>query len=178
LTNTILPRFLAHHAGLGEGGYGFGVAALAGGLALGELVVGFSRIGLTAGRWIGVGLVMTGGILFLLSASAHAPSVLLFLGLIGFIDGSTDILYDLVIQREARPEHYGAVFGLSSALTATTMVAGFALAAPLGSLVSPGGVVAVSGAAFAAAGVIALVAIVRLGGARVRARTVAPATAR
>jgi hypothetical protein len=41
------------------------------------------------------------------------------------------------------------------------MVGGFALAAPLGALVSPGGVVAISGAAFGFAGVIALTAIVR-----------------
>ncbi|HEY2937610.1 MAG TPA: MFS transporter [Gaiellaceae bacterium] len=161
LTNTILPRFLAGNAGLGPGGYGFGIAALAAGLAVGETVVGFTPVGATAGRWIGVGLLMTGGILCTLATSHHAASIFLFLGLVGFIDGSTDILFDLVIQREASPEYYGATFGVSSALTSTTMVGGFALAAPLGALVSPGGVVAISGAAFGFAGVIALTAIVR-----------------
>ena len=161
LTNTILPRFLAGNAGLGPGGYGFGIAALAAGLAVGETVVGFTPVGVTAGRWIGVGLLMTGGILGTLATSHHAASIFLFLGLVGFIDGSTDILFDLVIQREATPEYYGATFGVSSALTSTTMVGGFALAAPLGALVSPGGVVAISGAAFGFAGAIALTAIVR-----------------
>ena len=161
LTNTILPRFLAGNAHLGPGGYGFGIAALAVGLAVGETAVGFSRIGSTAGRWIGVGLLMTGAILGVLAASHHVASIFLFLGLVGFIDGSTDILFDLVIQREASPEYYGATFGVSSALTAATMVAGFALTAPLGALVSPGGVVAISGCAFGVAGAIALIAIVR-----------------
>jgi hypothetical protein len=160
LTNTILPRFLADNTSLGPAGYGFAIAALGLGLAAGEAVVGFSRIGATAGRWIGAGLLMTGAVLTALAPSHHPASIFLFLALVGFLDGSTDILYDLVIQREASPAYYGAAFGISSALTATTMVAGFALAVPLGTLVSPGGVVAVSAGAFALAGLTALLAIV------------------
>ena len=40
LTNATLPRFLDGQLGLGPGAYGFGLAALAGGLALGETVIG------------------------------------------------------------------------------------------------------------------------------------------
>ncbi|HSJ95151.1 MAG TPA: MFS transporter, partial [Gaiellaceae bacterium] len=40
LTNATLPRFLGSELGLGPGAYGFGLAALAGGLALGGAVTG------------------------------------------------------------------------------------------------------------------------------------------
>jgi hypothetical protein len=49
LTNATLPSFLEDTQGLSSGGYGFGIAALATGLLLGEALVGFSRVGATAG---------------------------------------------------------------------------------------------------------------------------------
>jgi hypothetical protein len=160
LTNATLPRFLAE-GGLGGSAYGFGIAALASGLALGEVTVGFSRVGAGAGRWIGAGLLLTGGLLALLALGHHGPSILLFLGLVGFVDGSTDNLYDLAIQRGTNPRYYGAAFGLSSALTATTMVTAFALAPVLGRIVDAATVIALSGAVFAIGGVIALLAMAR-----------------
>ncbi len=161
LTNATLPRFLSHGSGLGSGGYGFAIAALAAGLAVGEVTVGFTRIGRGAGRWIGVGLLLTGGLLALLAYGQHGPSILLFLALVGFIDGSTDILYDLAIQRGADPRYYGAIFGLSSTSTAATMVTAFAIAPALGSLFSASTVILLSGLGFGVGGVIALLAVIR-----------------
>ncbi|MDX6511997.1 MAG: hypothetical protein QOE36_1501 [Gaiellaceae bacterium] len=172
LTNTTLPGLLEGRLGLGAGSYGFGIAALAAGLAIGEVTVGFSRIGSSAGRWIGVGLLLAGGLLTLLAFDTHPQTAFLFLALIGYVDGSTDILYDLVIQRSVDERYYGAVFGLSSAVTATTMVLGFALAPLLGRLVGPAGVVLISGGAFGGAGTVALVAMGRA--VRERAEVAAP----
>ena len=152
LTNTTLPGLLEGRLGLGAGSYGFGIAALAAGLGIGEVTVGFSRVGTSSGRWIGVGLLLAGGLLTLLALNTHPQTAFLFLALVGYVDGSTDILYDLVIQRSVDERYYGAVFGVSSAVTATTMVLGFALAPLLGRLVGPAGVVLISGGAFAGVG--------------------------
>jgi hypothetical protein len=159
LTNATLPQFLGDFSGLGEGGYAFGIAALAAGLALGEIMVGFSRVGPAAGRWIGAGLLLTGGLLATLAIGHHGPSILLLLGLIGFVDGSTDILYDLAIQRGADPSYYGAVFGFSAASMSTTMVAAFALAPLLGRILPTAAVIGVGAAAFVVAGIVALTAV-------------------
>lgn len=130
LTNATLPRFLDDSIGLGPGGYGFGIAALATGLALGEALVGFARVGPSAGRWIGAGLLLMAGLLALLALEEHAPTALLLLAVIGFVDGTTDVLYQTVVQREADPRYYGSVFGFSSAFMTSTMM-GAVAAAPL-----------------------------------------------
>jgi len=127
LVNATLPRFLAQHTGLGPGGYGYAIAALALGLALGEAVVGLTRVGPEAGRWIGAGLLLMSGLFGLLALAEHGPTVLLLLGAIGFVDGTTDVVYNTVVQREADPRHLGAAFGFSSALMTTTMMGAVAL---------------------------------------------------
>jgi hypothetical protein len=170
LTNATLPRLLGGIPGFDSGSYGFGIAVLAGGLAVGEIAVGFSRIGSTAGRWIGAGLLLASALLGLLALSNHAPSALLALALLGFVDGSTDILYDLVIQREIDPRYYGAVFGLSSASMAATMVGAIALAPVLGDFMSGRAVVIVGSAGFAAGGIVALAAMASPGRRALRRR--------
>jgi MFS family permease len=135
LTNAILPRFL-DDLGLGAGGYGFGLAALACGLAAGQGVVGFSRVGSTAGRWIGVGLMLMAALFMTLAFTEHAPTALLVLGLIGLVDGTTDVLFNTIVQRESDPRYYGRVFGFGSAFFTTTML-GAVAAAPLVERIAP-----------------------------------------
>jgi hypothetical protein len=60
----------------------------------------------------------------------HAPTALLLLAAIGFVDGTTDVLFETTAQREADPRYYGAVFGFASTMMAVTMTGAF-LAAPL-----------------------------------------------
>ena len=128
LTNATLPRLLEHQVGFGDGGYGFGLAALGAGLALGGITVGFTRVGPSAGRWIGLGLLLMAGLFALLGLSKHAPTAILIIGLIGYLDGTTDVLFETSVQREADERHYGAVFGLASAVMTSTMVGAIALA--------------------------------------------------
>lgn len=170
LTNASLPRFL-ENLGFGAGGYGFGIAALAAGLALGQGLVGFTRVGPTAGRWIGVGLLVMSGLFVLLGMTEHAPTALLLIGLIGFVDGTTDVLFETVIQREADPRYYGAVFGFASACITTTMLGAVALAPFANDVFAPHRVIIGTSLFLVAAGAIALVG---MRGARAEESTVEP----
>jgi predicted MFS family arabinose efflux permease len=166
LTNATLPRFLGGSVGLGPGAYGFGIAAIAGGLALGEALVGFARVGPSAGRWIGAGLALMGGFLALLALTTHAPTALLLLGAIGFVDGTTDVLFQTIVQRRADPRYYGRIFGFSGAFMTSTMMGAF-IAAPLANTVfgSEHVILAASGTLFVA-GALALAAMARPQSAR------------
>jgi len=128
LANATLPRFLEERVGLGPGGYGFGFAALAAGLALGKASVGFTRAGQHGSRWIGCALILMAGLFVVLGLSDHAPTVLVILGLIGFVDGTTDVIFDTIVQNEAEPAYYGSVFGVASATYMSTMMIAIALA--------------------------------------------------
>ena len=158
LTNASLPRLL-DSLGFGSGGYGFGLGALAVGLALGEATVGFARVGANAGRWIGIGLLVMASVFLALALGRHAPTALLLIGAIGFIDGTTDVLFDTTIQREADPRRYGAVFGLASASFTTTMLLAVALAPIVNRYLDPRDVLLVASVFLLAAGVIALLRI-------------------
>jgi hypothetical protein len=155
LTNASLPR-LMESLGFGSGGYGFGLGALAIGLALGETIVGFARIGPNAGRWIGIGLVAMAGFFVLLGLGRHAPTALLLIAAIGFIDGTTDVIFDTLIQREADPRRYGAVFGLASASFTTTMLLAVTIAPLANRYLEPRGVLLVGSLFLVGAGALAL----------------------
>ena len=156
LTNATLPRFLESEIGFGPGGYGFGIAALGVGLALGQALVGLTRVGPTAGRWIGVGLFLMSGLFVMLGLTQHAPTVLLLIGLIGFVDGTTDVLFETVLQRESDPRHVGAVFGVAGACIMTTILGAVSLAPLANELLSPHGVILGTSVFLVAAGLIAV----------------------
>jgi hypothetical protein len=155
LTNASLPRLLGS-LGFGSGGYGFGLGALAIGLALGGTLVGFARIGANAGRWIGVGLLVMSGFFVLLALGHHAPTAILVIAAIGFVDGTTDVIFDTIIQREADPHRYGAIFGLASASFTTTMLLAVVLAPVMNRYLDPRGVLLTASLFLVGAGTIAL----------------------
>jgi hypothetical protein len=158
LVNATLPRFLGTELGLGSGAYGYGIAALAGGLTCGQALVGVARVGRGGVRWIGAGLLVMSGFLVALAFTVHAPTALLFLGLVGLVDGTTDVLFDTIVQREADPRYYGRVFGFASAFMTTTMMSAVATAPVLNRLLAPHAVISLAGLALAAAACFALVA--------------------
>jgi uncharacterized protein DUF5317/MFS transporter/transketolase-like protein len=168
LTNATLPRLLEDRLGFGAGGYGFGIASLAAGLALGQMLVGFARVGETAGRWIGAGLLVMAGLFGVLGLIDHGPTALLVLGAIGFVDGTTDVLFETVVQREADPRRYGAVFGFSYAFITATMMSAVALAPLVNGIVSPGVAILGGGALLVVAGAIALLGMPRTKAAATR----------
>jgi hypothetical protein len=163
LTNATLPRLLGDKLGFGPSGYGFGIAALATGLALGQALVGFARVGETAGRWIGAGLLVMAGLFGVLGLVDHGPTALLVLGAIGFVDGTTDVLFETVVQREADPRRYGAVFGFSYAFITMTMMGAVALAPLVNGIVEPGVAILAAGVLLVVAGAIALLGMPETG---------------
>jgi MFS family permease len=157
LTNATLPAFMDADLGLGPGGYGFGIAALALGLAFGQAAIGFTEAGPAAGRWIAAALVLMAGLLAILAVGHDAPTALLLLGAIGFVDGTTDVLFETAVQRDADPRYYGAVFGFTSSLMMTTMMIAVALAPLAHGLVAARVVLLGATAFLLAAGVLAFV---------------------
>ena len=157
LTNATLPRFLDGDLHLGAGSYGFGLGALAAGLAIGEAAVGLARVGETGTRWIGVALLFMAGLFLLLGLTQDGPTALLVLGLIGFVDGTTDVLFDTVVQRETDAPYYGRVFGFASAFMMSTMMGAVAVAPLLNHLASPPVVILSAASALAVAAAISLV---------------------
>jgi hypothetical protein len=155
LTNATLPAFLDADLGLGPGGYGFGIAALALGLALGQGAIGFTEAGPAAGRWIAAALVLMAGFLAILALGQDAPTALLVLAAIGFVDGTTDVLFETAVQRDADPRYYGAVFGFASSLMMTTMLIAVALAPLAHELVAARAVLLGATAFLLTAGVLA-----------------------
>ena len=156
LVNATLPRFLGGELGLGAGAYGFGLSALACGLVAGEATVGLTKIGATGGRWIGIALLVMAGLFTLLSFTEHAPTAVLLLAMIGFVDGTTDVLFDTIVQRESDPRYLGRIFGLAGAAYRTTMMGAVAAAPLVNHLAAPHRVVLVAGIGLLAASAVAL----------------------
>jgi Family of unknown function (DUF5317)/Major Facilitator Superfamily len=157
LTNATLPRFLDGELGLGPGAYGFGLSALAWGLAVGQAAVGFTRVGAGGGRWIGAALLVMAGLFFTLASTTHAPTAILLLALIGLVDGTTDVLFDTIVQREADPAYYGRVFGFAAAFMTTTMMGAVAVAPVLNGIGPPHSVILFGALFLVAASAVALV---------------------
>ncbi len=158
LTNATLPRLFEGQLGFGPGGYGFALAALAAGLAVGQALVGTTVASVGSERWIGVGLVLMAALLLLLGLTESPPTALLLLAGIGLVDGTTDTLFETAVQREADPARYGAVFGLAATAMTTTMMAAIAAAPLVNEALSAGAVVAVAGGLVGWAGLVALAA--------------------
>lgn len=166
LTNASLPRFLNSGAHLGAAGYGFAIAAISIGLTCGHLTVGFTSISESAYRWIGWGLFVMAALLADLALTTHGPTALLILGAIGFVDGTTDILFETAVQRDADPDHFGAVFGFAGTFVTTTMLASV-IAAPILNGLLPVHVVLLGGAAaLTVAGAVALLGAATADGRR------------
>ena len=172
LTNATLPRFTTEQLGLGEGAYGFGIAAIAFGLTIGQATVGLTRVGRDSGRWIGAGLLLMGAVFAALAFTVHAPTAILFLAVIGFLDGITDVLFETTVQREADPRFYGRIFGLASAAMTTTMMGAVAAAPLLNHVADSRNAILLAGLVVAAAASIALVGSHRNGARARRTRDV------
>jgi hypothetical protein len=103
-----------------------------------------------------VGLLVIAGLFVFLGLTQHAPTALLVIGLIGFVDGTTDVLFETVLQRESDPRHTGAVFGVAGACITTTILGAVSLAPLANDYLTPHGVILGTSACLVAAGVIAL----------------------
>jgi hypothetical protein len=175
LANASLPRLLAEGIGLGPGAYGFGFAALGAGLAAGKCSAGFTRVGAHGGRWIGAALLLMACLFAGLALTSHPPTALLILAAIGFVDGTTDVVFDTVVQTEADPRHYGSVFGFASAAYLTTMMSAVALAPAANSVLAANEVLLAACAFLGIAAALALTGLGRSGASAASSAVPSPA---
>lgn len=136
LTSATLPRFL-DDVGLGPQAYGFGIAALAGGLAIGEAAAGFVPVDRITPRWIVWAL---GAMALALAAAAHAPTgalALVLLGAVGVADGTSELVFATVVQRECDSRYLGRIFGFASACMTTTTIAAVGAAPFVNAIAAP-----------------------------------------
>jgi hypothetical protein len=134
LTNATLPRHLTD-LGLGAGGYGFGLATLALGSAIGELGIGAAGARLGA-RTLAVATAVSCVPFAALAFAASGSAAIAALGVIGIVQGASEVALLTVVQQEAAPEFRGRTFGIVSTLIRTTMLSAVA-AAPLVNRLGP-----------------------------------------
>jgi hypothetical protein len=157
LANATLPRLLDAN-GLGASGYGFGLAAVAGGLALGQAAAGFFPLARISPTWIGWALLAMAALFAALAISSGAVAALVILALIGFADGTSEVVCETVLQQETDEWFLGRVFGLARMLMTTTTMGAVAAAPLLNRVASPEVAIFVGAAWLLAAGTIPLAA--------------------
>lgn len=161
LVNATLPRLLDTRTHVGAAGYGYGMAAITLGLAIGETAVGTLRLGSGASRWIGCGLVVMSALLAVLALERDVPTLFLVLAGIGVVDGTTDIVFETIVQREAEQHVLGSVFGFAAAFVRTTMIFSVALAPILNRLFPPDRVVLAAAAFLLTVGAVSFFSVLR-----------------
>jgi MFS family permease len=159
LVGATLPRLLESRTHVGAGGYGYSMAAITLGLAIGGTAVGTLRLGSGASRWIGCGLIVMSAFLALLALDRDVPTIFLVLVGIGIVDGTTDIVFETIVQRESERHVLGSVFGFAATFVRTTMIFSVALAPVLNHLFPPGRVVLVAAAFLLAVGVFSFLSV-------------------
>lgn len=100
--------------------------------------------------------MLISGLFVLLGLSEHAPTVLLLLGVIGFVDGTTDVVFEIVVQREVDGHYLGSVFGIASAVITSTMMAAVAIAPAVNGVLDARVVVLAAGLLLATVGLVSL----------------------
>jgi predicted MFS family arabinose efflux permease len=160
LTNATLPSLL-DELGLGPSAYGFGLAALGAGLVAGQAVTGGIRMDASAVQWMRSALALMAVALVGLAYTDHGLTALLFLAFVGFLDGTTDVVFDTVVQRVADPRYLGRVFGLGSAFFTTTMMVSLASAPLVHRIGAPGRVILIAAVFVFGAAVVAAIGTAR-----------------
>jgi MFS family permease len=163
LVNITLPRLLETDGHVGAGGYGYSMAAITLGLAIGGTAVGTLRLGSAASRWIGCGLIVMSAFLACLALDRDVPTIFLILVGIGVVDGTTDIVFETIVQREAEQHLLGAVFGFAASFVRMTMIFSVVLAPVLNHLFPPGRVVLAAAAFLLVVGVGSFLWVLREG---------------
>jgi hypothetical protein len=116
-----------------SGGYGVGMAAIAGGLVCGEFLTGFLRETSVVRRAPAIAFALSAVFIASLSGTNAPTTALLLLFLLGASDGITETAYDTLVQDEAAPNVRAGVFALAGAVQQGGMVVGLALAPVLAS---------------------------------------------
>ena len=135
IVNAGLPEFVQVQLGQ-PNSYGYALSAIGAGLLVGELMTGFIRREATTYRTIPIAFATTAAIVYLLSTTHLPDTGFLLLFLLGATDGTTEITYDTIVQRNTSASRRPGVFALASAIQNTGMIVGLAAAPLLASLPS------------------------------------------
>ena len=126
LVNATLPKFTTD-LGLGAGGYGWALSALALGMIAGEALTGAIAERIEP-RWLGAGLAAMGCLFLAFAWSGSAVIALLVLVAFGVANGFTEVVMMTAIHQQADTTYQGRVFGVGSTIWRTTMLGAVALA--------------------------------------------------
>src|SRR6266511_195994 len=135
LVDATLPKFTTG-LGLGAGGYGWALAALACGMIVGEALTGAIAEKVEP-RWLAAGLAAMGILFFAFAWSGGIVIALLLLMAFGVANGFTEVVMMTAIHQQADAAYQGRVFGVGSTIWRTTMLGAVALAPVIDAVASP-----------------------------------------
>jgi MFS family permease len=135
LVNATLPKFTSV-LGLGVGGYGWALGALATGMMVGEALTGAIAARIEP-RWLGVGLAAMGLLFVAIAWSGSAIVALLLLAAFGVANGFLEVVMMTAIHQQADSAYQGRVFGVGSTIWRTTMLGAVAAAPAIDAVASP-----------------------------------------
>jgi MFS family permease len=135
LVNATLPKFTSG-LGLGAGGYGWALAALATGMIVGEALTGAIAERIDP-RWLSFGLAGMGLFFAAVAWSGSAIVALVLLVAFGIANGFLEVVMMTAIHQHAGVAYQGRVFGVSSTIWRTTMLGAVALAPAVDAIASP-----------------------------------------
>jgi MFS family permease len=135
LVNATLPEFTTS-LGLGAGGYGLSLAAVAGGMMVGEAFTGALADCIDA-RWLGTGLAAMGCLLCAFAWSTTAALALAVLAVFGVANGVAEVVMMTAIHEHADSDYMGRVFGFASTIWRTAMLGAVAFAPVVSAVASP-----------------------------------------
>lgn len=159
LLNASLPRFFDVRIG-DDSAYGYAIAALGAGLLCGEALTAFIRRESVARRSVGLAFLACAGALFIMSHTYVGATAFLMLFLVGAADGTTEVVYDTLIQLNVARRVQAGVFAVSGSVQNAGMVVGL-LAAPVLAHRAAGAAPRVAAVALAASGLVAALTLIR-----------------
>jgi MFS family permease len=135
LVNATLPKFTSG-LGLGAGGYGWALAALATGMIAGEALTGVIAERIDP-RWLSFGLFGMGVFFAAVAWAGSAIVALTLLVAFGVANGFVEVVMMTSIHQHADSDYQGRVFGVGSTIWRTTMLGAVALAPAIDAIASP-----------------------------------------
>ena len=127
ILNSSIPRVFDLQLG-DPTGYGYALAILGCGFMVGELLTGFMERESVARRSVGLSFVAQAGMIFVVAHSDVTATVLLMLFLLGASDGTTEIVYDTLVQIHTPRRHLAGVFAVARSVQNAGMIIGLAVA--------------------------------------------------
>ncbi|HYX84050.1 MAG TPA: hypothetical protein VE777_03680, partial [Gaiellales bacterium] len=104
------------------------LAILGCGFMAGELLTGFMQRESVARRSISLSFLVQAGLIFVIAHSYVGATVLLMLFLLGASDGTTEIVYDTLVQLHAPRRQLAGIFAIARSVQNAGMLVGLAVA--------------------------------------------------